>query len=128
MKPSQVLAALNTWDKGPFSYGSKDCVVFAVHMIRELYGIDYSKELTYKTEEEADLKIAKAGGFGNLIDSVLGEPSEDSVTGDIVLFRAPISGLAMGVKLGRSVVCVTRKGLTRVPEKYIVRSWKCQQH
>ena len=123
----KVLSALNRWEKGEFQYGDKDCVAFTVFMIKELHGIDYSHELIYATKEQADEIIRASGGFENLIDSVLGEPSEVALHGHPVMFNYPRSGLTMGVKLNNSIVCVTKKGLTRVPERHIVRSWICHQ-
>lgn len=127
MTCAKILAALNRWEKGEFQYGDKDCVAFTVFMIKELHGIDYSHELIYATKEQADEIIRASGGFKNLIDSVLGEPSDVAVSGHPVMFNYPRSGLTMGVKLDDCIVCVTKKGLTRVPERYIVRSWICQQ-
>lgn len=123
----KILAALNRWEKGQFQYGDKDCVAFTVFMIKELHGIDYSHELIYATKEQADEIIRASGGFENLIDSVLGEPSDVASSGHPVMFNYPRSGLTMGVKLDDCVVCVTKKGLTRVPERHIVRSWICHQ-
>ena len=123
----KALAALNRWEKGEFQYGDKDCVAFTVFMIKELHGIDYSHELIYATKEQADEMIRASGGFENLIDSVLGKPSEVALHGHPVMFNYPRSGLTMGVKLNDSIVCVTKKGLTRVPERHIVRSWICHQ-
>lgn len=120
-----VLAACNAWQKGEFNYGTKDCVTFTVHMIRELHGLDYSEHLLYNNEKTAQELIYAAGGFVELIDSVLGPPSKESLTGHPVMFDAPITGLTMGVKLDRSIICITRRGLSRIPAKYIVRSWIC---
>ena len=127
VRVADILSALNRWEKGEFQYGDKDCVAFTVFMIRELHGIDYSHELIYATKEQADEIIRASGGFENLIDSVLGEPSEAALQGHPVMFNYPRSGLTMGVKLNDSIVCVTKKGLTRVPERHIVRSWICHR-
>lgn len=123
---TSILSALNRWEKGDFEYGTRDCVAFTVFMIRELHGLDYSHELIYATEEQANEIIRACGGFENLVDSVLGNPSKQAISGHPVMFNYPRTGLAMGVKLNDSIVCVTRKGLTRVPERHIVRSWVCQ--
>jgi len=86
-----------------------------------------SHELIYATKEQADEMIRASGGFESLIDSVLGEPSDVAVSGHPVMFNYPRSGLTMGVKLDDCIVCVTKKGLTRVPERHIVRSWICHR-
>lgn len=123
----KILAALNLWEKGEFEYGTRDCVTFTAFMIKELHGIDYSHELIYATEQQANELIRASGGFESLIDSVLGKPSKHAVSGHPVMFNYPRSGLTMGVKLDNAVVCVTRKGLSRVPERHIVRSWVCHK-
>lgn len=126
-RTSDVLSALNRWEKGHFQYGEKDCVSFTVFMIRELHGIDYSHELVYSTEEQANEIIESHNGFMNLIDRVLGDPVDYPTVGHPVMCDLPRIGLLMGVKLGESVAVVTKRGLTRIPDSYIVRSWECHQ-
>lgn len=123
----KVLAALNRWDKGDFNYGSRDCVTFTAFMIRELHGVDYSHELSYRSEEEANDIIDSHNGFMNLIDRVLGKPVDYPTVGHPVMCDLPRIGLLMGVKLRGSVAVVTKRGLTRIPDRYIVRSWECHQ-
>ena len=124
---SDVLSALNRWEKGDFQYGDKDCVAFTVFIIRELHGIDYSHELVYSTEEQANEIIESHNGFMNLIDRVLGNPVDYPTVGHPVMCDLPRIGLLMGVKLGESVAVVTKRGLTTIPDRYIVRSWECQR-
>jgi len=122
-----IFAALNRWQKGEFQYGTRDCVAFTVFMIQELYGVDYRDELVYATEEQAYEIIRVHNGFINLIDSVLGDPVDYPIVGHPVMCDLPRIGLLMGVKLGESVAVVTKRGLTRIPDRYIVRSWECHQ-
>ena len=122
-----VLSALNRWEKGDFQYGEKDCVAFTVFMIRQLHGVDYSHELVYSTEEQANEIIESHDGFMNLIDRVLGDPVDYPTVGHPVMCDLPRIGLLMGVKLAESVAVITKRGLTRIPDKYIVRSWECRQ-
>ena len=96
-------------------------------MIQELYGVDYRDELVYATEEQAYEIIRVHNGFINLIDSVLGDPVDYPIVGHPVMCDLPRIGLLMGVKLGESVAVVTKRGLTRIPDRYIVRSWECHQ-
>ena len=96
-------------------------------MIKELHGLDYSNELIYANEQQANEIIRAHNGFENLIDSVLGEPVSEPVSGHPVMCDLPRIGLLMGVKLGESVAVVTKRGLTTIPDRYIVRSWECQQ-
>ena len=123
----KIFAALNRWQKGEFQYGTRDCVAFTVFMIRELHGVDYSHELVYNSEEQANEIIDSHNGFMSLIDRVLGDPVDYPTVGHPVMCDLPRIGLLMGVKLGESVAVVTKRGLTTIPDRYIVRSWECQQ-
>lgn len=123
----KIFAALNRWQKGEFQYGTRDCVAFTAFMIRELHGVDYSHELVYKSEEQANEIIDSHNGFMSLIDRVLGDPVDYPTVGHPVMCDLPRIGLLMGVKLGESVAVVTKRGLTTIPDRYIVRSWECQQ-
>ena len=123
----KILSALNRWEKGDFEYGTRDCVVFTTFMIKELHGLDYSHELIYATEQQANEIIRAHNGFENLIDSVLGTPVEEPISGHPVMCDLPRIGLLMGVKLGEYVAVVTKRGLTTIPDRYIVRSWECHQ-
>jgi hypothetical protein len=96
-------------------------------MIKELHGLDYSHELIYATEQQAYEIIRSHNGFENLIDSVLGAPVNEPISGHPVMCDLPRIGLLMGVKLGESVAVVTKRGLTTIPDRYIVRSWECHQ-
>ncbi len=122
-----IFAALNRWQKGEFQYGTRDCVAFTVFMIRELHGVDYRDELMYATEEQAYEIIRAHNGFMNLIDSVLGHPVDYPTVGHPVMCDLPRIGLLMGLKLGESVAVVTKRGLTTISDRYIVRSWECHQ-
>jgi hypothetical protein len=122
-----IFAALNRWQKGEFQYGTRDCVAFTAFMIRELHGVDYSHELVYNSEEQASKIIDSHNGFMSLIDRVLGDPVDYPMVGHPVMCDFPRIGLLMGVKLGESVAVVTKHGLTTIPDRYIVRSWECQQ-
>lgn len=122
-----IFAALNRWQKGEFQYGTRDCVAFTAFMIRELHGVDYSHELIYNSEEQANEIIDSHNGFMSLIDRVLGDPVDYPIVGHPVMCDLPRIGLLMGVKLGESVAVVTKHGLTTIPDRYIVRSWKCHQ-
>lgn len=123
----KIFNALNKWEKGEFEYGTRDCVVFTSFMIKELHGLDYSHELIYATEQQAYEIIRSHNGFENLIDSVLGAPVNEPISGHPVMCDLPRIGLLMGVKLGESVAVVTKRGLTTIPDRYIVRSWECHQ-
>lgn len=124
---TKILSALNRWEKGDFEYGKRDCVAFTAFMIRELHGVDYSHELVYSSEDEANEIIDSHNGFMNLIDRVLGDPVDYPKAGHPVMCDLPRIGLLMGLKLGESVAVVTKRGLTTIPDRYIVRSWECQQ-
>ena len=95
-------------------------------MAKELSGRDYSHYLTYNSEDEAYDIINAHGSFEALMDSVFGEPCEPH-QGSPCMVDIPISGKLMGIKCGDGVACVTRKGLTLISDRYIIRGWSlCQ--
>jgi hypothetical protein len=120
-----VIAALNSWEKREFSYGDSDCCKFAAHILTQVTGRDYIARFDYANEAEAAKLIAHHGDLAGLVTYALDvQPSLDYSDGDPVVVRLPIVGDAMGVTLGAVAVCLTRKGLTRIHQRYIVRGWK----
>ena len=120
---SETVAALNEWEKRKFEYGDADCCQFVAHVIRHISGEDYSKAFEYKSEEDAYQLIERFGGLKELITDILGEPSEDLKDGDPIISRFPVIGETMGVKLGEFVVCLTNKGMIKLPNKNQVCGW-----
>lgn len=118
----EIRNALNTWKRRDFDYGDSDCCSFVAHISSELTGRDYKAYITYNNEKEAYSIIDSHGGFEQLIDSVFGEPNDPKL-GDPCMVDIPISGKVMGIKYTDGVVCVTKKGLTIIPERYIIRGW-----
>lgn len=123
---AETIKALNDWQRREFVYGDSDCCSFVAFIANKLTGRDFSEFLTYSSEREAYDMIDEHGSFEALIDRVFGEPAEPN-DGDPCMLELPIIGKVMGIKLGDTVVCVTKKGLTRMPTKYIIRSWTCRQ-
>ena len=122
-----VRRALLTWKRRSFKYGDSDCCSFVAHMATELTGRDYKKYITYSSEESAYAIISMHGGFAPLMDSVFevrGYPNQ----GDPCLVKAPIIGELMGIKYGDNIVCVTKKGLAEISEKYLVTGWNLWRH
>ena len=125
MSKPAVIAALNSWEKREFSYGDADCCKFAAHVLTQITGRDYIARFDYENEDEASTLIARHGDLAGLVTYALGvQPSLDYSDGDPVVVRLPIAGDAMGVVLGAVAVCLTRKGLTRIHQRYIVKGWK----
>lgn len=118
----EIRNALNTWKRRDFDYGDSDCCSFVAHISSELTGRDYKAYITYNNEKEAYSIIDSHGGFEQLMDSVFGEPNDPKL-GDPCMVDIPISGKVMGIKYTDGVVCVTKKGLTIIPERYIIRGW-----
>jgi hypothetical protein len=123
---AETVKALNDWQRREFVYGDSDCCSFVAFIANKLTGRDFSEFLTYSSEREAYDMIEAHGSFEALIDRVFGEPAEPN-DGDPCMLELPIIGKVMGIKFGDTVVCVTKKGLTRMPTKYIIRSWTCRQ-
>ena len=117
-----VLAAFNSWEKREFKYGDSDCCAFVAHVATELTGIDYKKHITYASEAEAYGIIESHGGFESLMNSTF-STSGIPTDGDPCLLKLPVIGEIMGIKYKDTVVCVTKHGLTQVPDRYIVRGW-----
>lgn len=124
-----ITQAFNTWEKSSFEYGRSDCCKFAAHVVSEITGRDYSAKFDYHSEDEAAALIEHHGGLAGLISHILGVPSGDNYSdGDPVMIRLPVVGDAMGIKLGAFAVCLTRKGLTKVPQRHIIEGWPiCHQ-
>jgi hypothetical protein len=129
MNQSLVRSALNTWKRRPFDYADCDCCQFVAHILLELTGRDYRAGLEYNGKDEAEMLIAKHGGLAGLMCNAFGvQPSTDYCDGDPVMVTLPIAGDAMGIKLGASVVCLTKKGFATVPNKFAVKGWSiCRQ-
>lgn len=129
MNQSLVRSALNTWRRRPFDYADCDCCQFVAHILLELTGHDYRAGLEYKGEAGAESLLAKHGGLAGIMCHAFGvQSSPDYCDGDPVMVRLPIVGDAMGIKLGGSVVCLTKKGFATVPIKFAVQGWPiCRQ-
>ena len=123
-----VIRAMGSWKRREFKYGDADCCSFIAHVTSELTGRDYRRFITYNSEAEAYGIIESHGGFEALMDSVF-ENKGDPVDGDPCLVKLPIVGEMMGIKLDKTVVCITKFGLSQMPERYIIRGWNlCHRH
>ena len=119
---SEVLKALNTWQRDDFAYGTTDCAQFAGHVAKELTGFDYLATFAYASETEANNIIEKHGDLRATVSSVLGEPVESVASGCPVLVE--LNGQqVLGVKLADSAACLTKKGLTRVDLRFVKCGW-----
>ena len=119
---SDVIRAIGSWKRREFTYGDADCCSFIAHVASELTGSDYRQHITYTSEDEAYGIIEAHGGFEALMDSVFkhqGAPQD----GDPCLVKLPIVGEMMGIKLDKTVVCITKFGLSQMPERYILKGW-----
>lgn len=117
-----VLRALNKWERRQFEYGDSDCCSFVAFIANKLTGRDFSEYLTYASESDANKIIDSHGSFENLIDSVFGEPQEAS-NGSPVMLKLPKVGKVMGIKLDDTAVCLTKRGMVQISDRYIIRSW-----
>ena len=122
-RQKRTIQALNAWKRRQFDYGDADCCQFVAHVIKHMSGKDYSKAFAYNDQEEADQIISRFGSLKGLITAVLGEPSKNLLDGDPVISCFPIIGETMGVKLSDKIVCLTEKGMTKLPNKYQVCGW-----
>tara|TARA_B100001939_G_C16905983_1_gene602335 strand:- start:821 stop:1216 length:396 start_codon:yes stop_codon:yes gene_type:complete len=120
-----VLQALNKWEKKDFDYGAVDCCQFAGFIVKELTGKDYLADFHYNSETDAESIIKDFGDLEDTAASVLGMPTEDIKSlkdGSPVIVKTP-QGQVMGVKLGKTAVCLVHKGMIRIPEEHIASGW-----
>lgn len=122
-RQKRTIQALNAWKKRQFDYGDADCCQFVAHVIKHMSGKDYAEGFAYNSESEAGLLISKFGSLQELITNVLGEPSDNLLDGDPVISCFPIIGETMGVKLSDKIVCLTEKGMAKLPNKYQICGW-----
>ena len=117
-----VLQALNEWQRDEFTYGRTDCCQLANHVAKAISGRDYLTKFSYSTEAEAMQILEELGGLRSAVISVLGEPIDDPKDGAPVLVE--VDGLELlGVKLGETVVCLTKKGLAQFQPSLIKCGW-----
>ena len=123
-----AMQGINSWRRQPFKYGMVDCCQFINHMIRHITGKDFAASFDYGSEEEAYQLIAGQGSLSSFLVSVLGPTSESLEDGDPVVCELPIVGEFAGIKLQNQVVCLTEKGMIRVPDSKIICGWSlCHQ-
>ena len=119
----RVYQALNKWKRREFSYGDADCCQFTSFIVKELTGKDYASQFEYKTEAQAELIVGRKGELVDLLNSILGAASSDIKDGDPCVVDVPLVGQVCGVKLLDKVVCLTRKGMIQIPDRYLVAGW-----
>jgi len=118
-----VQTALNRWQRRQFNYGDADCCQFAAFIVNEITGKNYASQFKYNSEAQAESIISRKGKLVDLIESVLGEPSDDLKDGDPCVLDLPIIGQVCGIKYQGSVVCLTAKGMKQLPDRYLVLGW-----
>lgn len=94
-------------------------------MVNELTGKNYAAQFSYRNETEANAIIAREGNLLGFIGSILGKPADTTKDGDPCVLDLPIVGLVCGIRLGQNVVCLTEKGMARIPARYIIAGWHC---
>lgn len=119
----KVYAALNKWKRREFSYGDADCCQFAAFIVKELTGKDYAEQFKYESEAQAEVLIGREGELVDFIGSILGKASSDLKDGDPCIVDIPIAGQVCGIKLSDRVVCLTEKGMIRIPDRYLIAGW-----
>ena len=121
----QVLQALNKWQRRDFTYGDADCCQFAGFIVKELTGKDYLTDFHYNSEDEAYQIIRSNGDLEDTVSTVLGESTADidSLSDGSPVLVSFTETRVLGIKLGKDAVCLTLKGLTRMPKQYILSGW-----
>jgi len=119
----RVHTALNKWDRRQFQYGDADCCQFTAFNVKELTGKDYAAQFQYETEAQAEVLVGREGELVDFIGSILGTASSDLKDGDPCVVDIPIVGQVCGIKLSEAVICLTRKGMTPIPDRYLLAGW-----
>ena len=119
----ETIKAFNEWEKRQFEYGNADCCQFVSFVVKHLSGTDYAKDFEYYSEKDALKLINEFGGLKGLITNILGQPSENLDDGDPVINNFPVSGETMGIKLGEFVICLTEKGMIKLPNNHQICGW-----
>ena len=119
----RVHSALNKWQRRQFNYGDADCCQFTAFVVKELTGRDYSSQFEYTSEAEAELIVGRKGELVDFIASVLGKASSELKDGDPCVVEIPIVGQVCGIKLSDKIVCLTEKGMVRIPDRYLLAGW-----
>jgi hypothetical protein len=119
----KVHNALNKWKRREFSYGDADCCQFTAFVVKELTGKDYAEQFKYDSEAQAEVLVGREGELVDFIGSILGDVSSDINDGDPCIVDIPIIGQVCGIKLSDRVICLTEKGMTQIPDRYLVAGW-----
>ena len=120
----RVHAALNKWRRRDFKYGDADCCQFIAFVVKELTGKDYAAGFQYESEVQAEMLVEREGDLVDFIGSILGKPVEQPEDGDPCVVDLPIVGQVCGIKLTDYIVCLTTKGMARVPDRYLIAGWR----
>jgi len=120
----RVHAALNKWRRRDFKYGDADCCQFIAFVVKELTGKDYAADFQYESEVQAEMLVEREGDLVDFIGSILGKPVEQPEDGDPCVVDLPIVGQVCGIKLTDYIVCLTTKGMARVPDRYLIAGWR----
>lgn len=122
--------ALARYANAEFAWGRLDCCLFVADVLKDIHGVDYAKQWrgSYRSQRGALKLVAEYGGVGGLASAAFGpmKPPLLARRGDPVLFRGSLApdGIdeALGVCDG-AIVCLTDKGLMRVPMSAAVGCW-----
>ena len=121
-----IKAALNRWKRRQFNYGDADCFMFACFIIKEMTGKDYASQYEYGSEKEAYETVERVGGSQKLSDAlknVFENPTLDLKDGDPCVVDVPMIGEITGVKMDDFVICITAKGMSKIPTRYLIAGW-----
>lgn len=129
----QILAEhFDAAQKRQFAWGEFDCALAVCDAVKAITGIDPGVEFrgTYRTEAEADAKIA--AGLGEFAAGVAARFGFREVKasfagrGDIVLLNNGNPKCALGIVdlTGRTAMCASERGMVRLRMDRWLRAWK----
>lgn len=123
--------ALEKYRDVQFRYGKADCCLFVADVLKETTGRDYAEPWRgYKGKRGALKILAEHAGLAGLATAAFG-PMRGPLCarrGDPVLVGPPWIeldeiGEALGIFDGAGVICLTDKGLQRVPLTAVRGAW-----
>lgn len=128
---TQLMAAVDTAQVLPFSYGLHDCCTFAAHCVDAMCDSEVLRKIQrthpYRSETEAHEYIALHGGLVGLVSAYLGAALDNplfAAPGDVVVARDVDNRELVGVVIGHNVVAPGQGGLRTLPVTHALAAWK----
>ena len=97
-----------------YKLGEHDCALFAINVIKEIYGIDYGERIKgFYSSKIGYLKLWKEIGGSSLqeiTEIIIGEKGREMIKvgrGNLVLYKDDVRGEHLGICIGDKVAIVS---------------------